>query len=78
MAANIIVFAQVYAAIGGGVAVLFLLFGLERVEPGARGAVTFRPLIVPGIVLIWPIVVWRWWAQAKPANRAAATSESEH
>jgi hypothetical protein len=60
MAANIILAAQIYAALGAVVALLFLVFGIERVDPAARGAVTFRPLIVPGLVLLWPLVLWRW------------------
>ncbi|MEM8878416.1 MAG: hypothetical protein AAGD23_11175 [Pseudomonadota bacterium] len=65
MAASIILSAQIYAATGGAVALLFLLFGIERTEPAARGAVTFRPLIVPGIVLLWPLVVGRWYILAR-------------
>lgn len=52
--------AQGYGLIGLAVAVLFLVFGIERCEPAARGAYAFRPLLVPGLVLLWPIVIWRW------------------
>ena len=42
-------------------AAAFLLGGgIERVEPAARGAYAVRPLLVPGIVLLWPLVLWRW------------------
>lgn len=51
---------EVYAALGCGAALVFLLFGLDRVEPSARGAYAFRPLIVPGLILLWPLVLWRW------------------
>ena len=51
---------QAYAMAGVVVAVGFLVFGIERVEPAARGAYAFRPLIVPGLVLLWPLVLWRW------------------
>jgi len=53
--------AQGYLWIGAGVAAVFVLWGIGRVEPNARGAWAFRPLIVPGVVLIWPLVLWRWW-----------------
>lgn len=49
-----------YAATGGVVAVAFLLFGLERVDPSAVGAYAFRPLLVPGLVLLWPVVLIGW------------------
>jgi hypothetical protein len=52
--------AEVYGALGLGVAVAFLIVGIERVDPAARGAYLFRPLLIPGIVLLWPVVVWRW------------------
>ncbi len=61
MAAGIIVCAQVYAWIGLAIAAVFLLWGADRVMPAARGAYAFRPLIIPGVVLLWPLVLWRWW-----------------
>jgi hypothetical protein len=30
--------------------------------PEARGAYAFRPLLLPGLVLLWPLALWRWWA----------------
>ncbi len=60
MAELIVQSATVYAAIGALVAVLFLLFGIDRIDPAARGAYAFRPMIAPGIVLLWPVVVVRW------------------
>ena len=52
--------AQAYTLLGSVVAAVFVLWGVERVAPGARGAWTFRPLIVPGVILLWPLVLWRW------------------
>ena len=49
-----------YGWIGIAVAAVFLLFGVDRVEPGARGSFMFRPLIAPGVVVLWPLVLWRW------------------
>lgn len=51
---------KAWLALGGLVAVLFLAFGIDRIEPNARGAWAFRPLIAPGLILIWPLVLWRW------------------
>lgn len=51
---------QVYVWAGIAVAVVFLGWGLDRIEPKARGAWMFRPLLIPGVVLIWPLVLWRW------------------
>jgi len=52
--------ARFYSLIGLAVAAAFLLYGIERVTEGAKGAWVFRPLLIPGLVLIWPIVLWRW------------------
>ena len=49
-----------YAALGVAVALAFLTVGIERVDPAARGAHAFRPLLLPGLVLLWPLVLWRW------------------
>ncbi|QDG77398.1 hypothetical protein [Labrenzia sp. PHM005] len=49
-----------YLYAGGAVAVLFLVIGIERVEPSAQESYAFRPLLIPGICLIWPLVLYRW------------------
>lgn len=46
--------------IGLVVAVLFLAFGLDRVDESARGAYVFRVMLIPGLILIWPIALYRW------------------
>ena len=60
MAEFLIQAVEIYGMIGAGVAALFLLFGVDRVAPGARGAYLFRPLVAPGVILLWPLVLWRW------------------
>lgn len=52
--------ATLYLAAGFGVGMAFLLFGLERCDRAARGAHGFRPLLLPGLMLLWPLVLWRW------------------
>jgi hypothetical protein len=49
-----------YGAGGLAVAVAFFWSAIERATPAARGAHAFRPLLVPGLVLLWPLVLWRW------------------
>ncbi|MEO0371124.1 MAG: hypothetical protein AAF231_06675 [Pseudomonadota bacterium] len=55
---------EIWAWIGLAVAVAFLLFGIHRVDEDADGAVAFRPMLIVGIVLIWPLVLWRWYVLA--------------
>ncbi|MEM6665184.1 MAG: hypothetical protein AAF638_02145 [Pseudomonadota bacterium] len=49
-----------YFYVGGAVAVAFLAIGLDRIDPSARGAIAFRPLLIPGIMLLWPLVLAIW------------------
>ena len=51
---------EIWLMIGFGVAVLFLTIGVDRIDEDARGAYAFRPLLIPGIMMIWPLVLWRW------------------
>jgi hypothetical protein len=59
-AATLVAFAQYYCMIGAGVAALFLTIGIDRIDEDARGAYVFRPLLIPAILLIWPLILWRW------------------
>lgn len=60
MAATIVDAVTTYGAAGACVALVFLLWGIDRVDPSASGAYAFRPLLIPGIVLLWPAVLVRW------------------
>ncbi|MEM1273657.1 MAG: hypothetical protein AAGF88_07565 [Pseudomonadota bacterium] len=57
----ILLIAEIWLWIGAAVAAVFLIWGIDRIDEDARGAYIFRPLLVPGILLIWPLVLWRWW-----------------
>lgn len=52
--------AMVYGAVGLVLAAVFLLWGIDRIDPAAHGAYAFRPLLIPGIALLWPAVLLRW------------------
>jgi hypothetical protein len=52
---------KVWATIGAFVALVFLVVGIDRIDEDARGAYIFRPLLVPGVIIIWPLVLWRWY-----------------
>jgi len=57
---TLVMIATFYLYAGGAVAVVFLLFGLGQLDENAQGAWVFRPLLIPGVLLIWPLVIWRW------------------
>ncbi len=60
VAGAVVAVAQAYLIVGGLVAIAFLAAGLSRVDPQARCSYAFRPLLVPGLVLLWPLVLMRW------------------
>jgi len=50
-----------YAAIGVAFAILFLVAGIQRIDPEARGAgVSFRLIVFPGVAAFWPLLLVRW------------------
>ena len=59
MARLIVDIAELYAVVGAVVAAWFLLLQLDRIDPAARGAYAFRPLLIPGLMLLWPLVLLR-------------------
>lgn len=59
-AALILDIAVAYGVVGLLVAGAFLFWGIERIDDNAKGAWAFRPLLLPGLMLLWPLVLWRW------------------
>ena len=59
-AESFLAWVEVYALIGVAVAAAFLIIGVGRISPEARGAYLFRLLVLPGVVGLWPLVLWRW------------------
>lgn len=57
-AGAIIALAEIWLWIGAACAAAVVV-GLGRFEPAARGAWVFRPLLIPGLMLLWPLVLWR-------------------
>jgi len=68
----LIVLVQFWGGIGAIVAMSFLTIGIEWIDEDAQGAITFRPLLIPGIMVIWPLVLWRWWALATNQDRSTS------
>lgn len=70
---------QAYAAAGLLFAAPFLLLGAKRVDPHLAGSpVAVRLLILPGVVIFWPLLGWRWLTgrqapvERNPHRRAAS------
>jgi hypothetical protein len=60
ISAAVIVIVKAYLITGIAVAVPFLVVGIGKLDPSARGAYAFRALVLPGVILLWPVVVLRW------------------
>jgi hypothetical protein len=71
----IVTLVTAYGAVGLIVAAAFLLFGIDRIDDSARGVYAFRPLLIPGIVLLWPFVLWRWYVLER--QRSAQDGKAE-
>jgi hypothetical protein len=56
----LVVGAQAYAGVGLLAGLAFILSGIDRVDHAAHGAHAFRPLLLPGFMLIWPLAIARW------------------
>ncbi|WP_323796506.1 hypothetical protein [Nisaea sp.] len=52
--------ASYYGYIGIAVAAAFLLYGVDRIDPSARGSYLFRLFLIPAAVVFWPVILWRW------------------
>lgn len=51
---------QGYLALGAILSVPLALFFLHRIDPSAReGTWGFRIIVIPGLVLLWPLFFWR-------------------
>lgn len=59
MAHPLVLAGMVYLAIGALVGLVFVFAVIDRVDPASRGAHAFRPLLLPGLALLWPLVLAR-------------------
>ena len=75
MAEFVVLALGVWFGVGAIVAVLFLAFGVSRVDAAAGGASwAFRPMIFLGCVILFPIVLGRWISGVR-INMAAGEAE---
>ncbi len=61
--------AGAYVALGLVFAIPFALIGAGKIDPDAQGATWgFRILVIPGAILLWPLMAKRWAMGAQPAE----------
>lgn len=57
----IVALAGAYVAAGALFAAAFLTWGVSRIDPAARqGTPGFRLIILPGVVALWPFLLFKW------------------
>lgn len=60
----------IYLAVGLLFAVPFVIVGVHRIDAAAEDAgVLFRVIILPGVAMLWPLLLTRW---IRRPNAAAA------
>ena len=61
-----------YLLLGFIFAIAFLIKGVTVVDEGAHGSSTgFRIIILPGVILLWPVLLKKW-INAKPTSHDEA------
>ena len=70
VATALVELARYYLWVGAAVAAAFLLWGVDRIDPSARGSYLFRLFAFPGVVGLWPLVIWRWVRRPAPDGEA--------
>jgi len=56
-----------YLAVGFVFAVAFVLMGAQRIDPTAAGMpIRARLTILPGSMLLWPLMAVKWMIQKEP------------
>ena len=69
---TILMLVRYWCYVGLALSAVFLTIGMDRVEPNARTSFVFRPLLIPGVVSLWPLVAWRWFVLETGRNRPNA------
>lgn len=68
----VLMLVMAYGAMGLVFGLVFISFGVTGVDPAARASRwTFRLLILPGVVMLWPLMAARW-LRAGAAERRRA------
>ena len=71
LARLIVMACEVWLAVGFVVGLWFVCWAIDRIDASARGAYAFRPLLLPGVALLWPFVILRWRALRRASDGAA-------
>ncbi|MEM6899883.1 MAG: hypothetical protein AAF583_08940 [Pseudomonadota bacterium] len=63
----VVVCLGLYFGFGLLFAFAFVSFGVSRIDPAARGMpLKARLIILPGVMLLWPLMGYKWLTQTEP------------
>ena len=69
----VVLLCTVYIACGLAFAPFFAWRGVGRIDPAARSAgLGFRLIILPGVAVLWPVLLRRWLAGRLPPSERNA------
>ncbi len=74
IAGVLLILSAIYLLCGVAFAFPFVVIGVGKIDPhAAHGTWGFRLLIVPGTILLWPLLALRWFRgfHAPPVERTA-------
>jgi hypothetical protein len=65
----ILIIGSLYLLFGLLFAILFVTKGVEKVDEGAHGGSTgFRIIIIPGVMVFWPLLLKKWIIASKKTS----------
>jgi hypothetical protein len=66
MVTILLILVAAYLVCGLVFAIPFLLYGITKMDEGARGSQWgFRLIILPGTIVFWPVLLTKWMKTAK-------------
>jgi hypothetical protein len=80
IAATLLILFAVYLSCGLVFTIPFVLVGVGKIDPhAAHGSWAFRLMIIPGTIMLWPLLARRWFGgvheppEERNAHRLTAT-----
>lgn len=60
-------FAGIYLLLGFLFAIVFVIFGIGKIDDSVNGStIGFRLVVIPGTAIFWPYLLVRWIRGSKP------------
>ena len=68
----LLIIAALYLLMGVLFVIPFLMKGLNKVDEGAHGStIGFKIIIIPGVIIFWPLLLKRWVKNLKHGDTKA-------